>query len=140
MQCNLQNRLVEIDGHKKEMFSGVRKDMQSMEQKRQRLVEEFRKVRDYFVHDVAVFIILSASVLFSWSFSSKSISQFFTYFFSSIVILIFYVLIFLWFKFWKKNLCNLCNLIWAVWLSCCVDIVLCMFDYILGEQSACLTC
>lgn len=38
-----ENRLVEIDGHKKEMFSGVRKDMQSMEQKRQRLVEEFRK-------------------------------------------------------------------------------------------------
>nr|XP_022321824.1 pleckstrin homology-like domain family B member 2 isoform X4 [Crassostrea virginica] len=38
-----ENRLVEIDGHQKEMFSGVRKDMQSMEQKRQKLVEEFRK-------------------------------------------------------------------------------------------------
>lgn len=139
MQCNLQNRLVEIDGHKKEMFSGVRKDMQSMEQKRQRLVEEFRKVRDYFVHDVAVFIILSASVLFSWSFSSKSFSIFHILFF-------FYCNFnflcppFLWFKFWKLFLCNLCNLIWAVSLSCCVDIVLCMFDYFLGEQSACLTC
>ncbi|XP_048773623.2 uncharacterized protein LOC125678885 isoform X4 [Ostrea edulis] len=38
-----EGRLVEIDGQQKEMLTGVRKDMQSMEQKRQQLVEEFRK-------------------------------------------------------------------------------------------------
>ncbi|XP_062570439.1 titin homolog isoform X3 [Saccostrea cucullata] len=38
-----EDRLVEIDGQQKEMLTGVRKDMQSMEQKRQQLVEEFRK-------------------------------------------------------------------------------------------------